>query len=164
VDNLVEGLSIGLGFDQHSLTPNRTLILGGVPIPYDKGLLGHSDGDVLLHALMDALLGALGEPDIGTLFPSDNPEFKGVSSINLLERVARVLENRQARILNLDMVMIAQNPKLAPYKKAMEDTIAAVLAIPVGRFGLKVKHPEGIGAIGRGEGMMAQAVALLWRP
>lgn len=164
MDELVRGLGIGLGFDQHSLTPDKKLVLGGVPIPYDQGLLGHSDGDVLLHALMDALLGALGEPDIGTLFPSDNPEFKGVSSLDLLKRVSVVLQNRRAKIINVDMVLIVQSPKLAPYTKAMEDTIARVLALPGGKVGLKVKHPEGIGAIGRGEGMMAQAVALLWRP
>lgn len=164
MDKVIGGLRIGLGFDQHSLASDRGLILGGVPIPYEKGLVGHSDGDVLLHALMDSLLGALGEADIGTLFPSENPEFKGISSLDLLERVARVLGKHQARILNLDTVLIAQSPRLAPYTKAMVDNIASTLALPVGRVGLKVKHPEGIGAIGRGEGMMAQAVALLWRP
>lgn len=164
MDGLLGGLRTGLGLDQHALVQGRELVLGGVRVPFDRGPLGHSDGDALLHALMDAVLGALGEPDIGTLFPAHDPSLRGVCSLTLLERVGVLVAQHRARILSLDAVLVLERPAVAPYLDSMRHNIASALDISSGRVGLKAKHPEGVGAIGRGEGVMAQAVALVWCP
>lgn len=164
MDSLLNGVRVGLGLDQHALVQGREFVLGGVKIPFELGPLGHSDADVLLHAVMDATLGALGEPDIGMLFPAHDPTLSGVCSITLLERVGQLAAQHRARILSLDAVVVLEKPAVAPYLESMRRNIAVALNLPLGRVGLKAKHPEGIGAIGRGEGVMAQAVVLLWCP
>ena len=154
-------MRIGHGFDAHSFTPGRLLILGGVTIPYDKGLLAHSDGDVLIHALCDALLGAAGLGDIGRHFPDSNAEFKDIDSRELLRRVVALLTECRMRIGNVDVTVIAQAPKLAPHIPAMCAHLAADLNLEVTRVNVKATTSEGMGYTGRGEGIAAHAVALL---
>ena len=154
-------LRIGQGYDVHRLVEGRPLILGGVEIPWEKGLLGHSDADVIVHALMDALLGAAGLWDIGHAFPDDDPETDGISSMILLERVRIMLAEKGYHVVNLDGTIIAQRPKLSPYIPEMRQNIAAVLGIPVERINLKATTEEGLGFTGSGAGIAAQAVALL---
>ena len=154
-------LRIGQGYDVHRLVEGRPLILGGVEIPWEKGLLGHSDADVIVHALMDALLGAAGLWDIGHAFPDDDPETDGISSLILLERVRDMLAEKGYHVVNLDGTIIAQRPKLSPHIPEMRQKIAAVLGIPVERINLKATTEEGLGFTGTGEGIAAQAVALL---
>ena len=154
-------LRIGHGYDVHCLTEGRRLILGGVEIPYEKGLLGHSDADVLTHAVMDALLGAAALGDIGKLFPDSSAEFKGISSIELLRRVKERLDGAGFAVVNLDATVLAQAPKLAPYREQMRENIARALGIPVSRVSVKATTEEGLGFTGSGEGMAAHAVALL---
>ena len=149
-------LRIGYGYDVHRLVPGRALVLGGVTVPFEKGLLGHSDADVLVHAVMDALLGAAGLEDIGCLFPDSSEEFRGISSLVLLERVAGELKKRSATIL-------AQAPKLAPYRARMRDNIAGALGIDTEQVGVKATTEEGLGFTGDGSGMAAHAVALVER-
>ena len=154
-------LRIGHGYDVHRLTEGRALILGGVEIPYEKGLLGHSDADVLTHAVMDALLGAAALGDIGRLFPDSDAEFGGISSIELLKRVKTHLTAVGFDIVNLDATVLAQAPKLAPHREQMRGNIAAALGLPVSRVSVKATTEEGLGFTGSGEGIAAHAVALL---
>ncbi len=154
-------MRIGQGYDVHRLVPDRKLILGGVEIPYEKGLLGHSDADVIVHAVMDALLGAAGLWDIGHAFPDDDPETEGISSLVLLGRVRDMLAQRGFRVVNVDGTIIAQRPKLSPLIPDMRKNIAAVLEIEEDRINLKATTEEGLGFTGTGEGMAAHAVALL---
>lgn len=154
---------VGIGYDAHRLVEGRKLMLGGVAIPSDKGLLGHSDGDVLLHAVADALLGAAGERDIGHLFPNTDPQWKGASSLLFLERIAERLRQKGWRIDNVDVSLIAEAPKIAPYLTAMREAVAKALGIEPERIGIKATTNEGMGFPGRGEGMAAMAVAALER-
>jgi 2-C-methyl-D-erythritol 2,4-cyclodiphosphate synthase len=159
----VTEIRIGSGFDAHQLVPGRRLILGGVEIPFDRGLEGHSDGDCLLHAVCDAILGALGEGDMGRHFPSTDARWKGVASLRFLEDVAGLLRERGYALGNLDATVIAQAPALAPHLAAMRDRIAQALAAPVDAVSVKAKSTDGLGALGRSEGIAAQAVVLLQR-
>ena len=154
-------LRIGHGYDVHRLTEGRALILGGVDIPYEKGLLGHSDADVLTHAVMDALLGAAALGDIGKLFPDSDAAYKGISSIELLKRVKERLAEAGFETVNLDATILAQAPKLAPYRDEMRGNIACALGIPVSRVSVKATTEEGLGFTGSGEGIAAHAIALL---
>lgn len=154
-------MRIGMGYDVHKLTADRDLILGGVKIPYEKGLLGHSDADVLLHAIMDALLGAAALGDIGKHFPDTDPKYKGISSVALLKHVGKLLEDSLYVIGNIDATVIAQRPKLLPYMEEMRLNIADALGIPAGRVNIKATTEEGLGFTGSGEGISAHAVCLL---
>lgn len=154
-------IRIGQGYDVHRLTEGRKLILGGVEIPFEKGLLGHSDADVLLHALCDALLGGAALGDIGVHFPDSDPAYAGVSSLFLLEETARLLREAGYAVGNVDSTVIAQRPKLAPYLPEMRRNIARVLRIPVENVSVKATTEEGLGFTGSGEGIAASAVALL---
>ena len=155
------GLRIGHGYDVHRLTEGRRLILGGVEVPYEKGLLGHSDADVLTHAVMDALLGAAALGDIGKLFPDTDAAYAGISSILLLERVAERLREAGYAVVNLDATVLAQAPKLAPYRERMRENLAHVLALDASRVSGKATTEEGLGFTGEGLGIAAHAVALL---
>ena len=141
----------------------RKLILGGVEIPFERGLLGHSDGDVLLHAVADALLGAAGKGDIGQHFPSSDPQYKGISSLRLLERVGGLLKRDGFGVVNIDATVLAEGPRLSSYFEAMKKKIASALGLDARNIGIKATTQEGLGAVGRGEGMAALAVALLER-
>ena len=152
---------IGHGYDVHRLVENRALILGGVNIPYEKGLLGHSDADVLLHAIMDAILGALGEGDIGRHFPDTDEAYKGISSMKLLAFVKDIAVRAGATLVNLDATVIAQRPKLAPYIGEMRENIARILCVTPDRVNVKATTEEKLGFTGSGEGMAVHAVALL---
>ena len=156
-------LRIGFGFDVHRLVAGRPLILGGVKIPFSKGLLGHSDGDVLVHAVIDALLGAMGAGDIGQYFPDTDPSLKGISSLKMLAKVQNMLQAKKFIIINLDVTVISETPKLNPYFPKMRKEIATVLGMPVEGINLKAKTAEGLGYLGQGEGMAAYAVVLLRR-
>jgi 2-C-methyl-D-erythritol 2,4-cyclodiphosphate synthase len=150
---------IGNGFDIHRTSDARTLILGGIKIPEGPGLDGHSDADVLVHALMDALLGALGLDDIGVLFPNTDKRYKGISSIELLKQVVGRLG--EWKIVNVDLTLVAERPKIAPYRHAIKETLAAALRVSTDCVGIKATTAEGLGSIGAGNGMQAFAVALL---
>lgn len=154
-------MRIGTGYDVHRLVENRRLIIGGVDIPYEKGLLGHSDADVLIHAIMDALLGAAALGDIGKHFPDNDEQYRGVSSILLLQKVGDILSENNYIIENIDSTIIAQRPKLAPHIEDMRKNIAEALAIEVSQVNVKATTEEGLGFTGSGEGIAAQAVALL---
>lgn len=154
-------MRVGIGYDVHRLVEGRKLILGGVEIPYEKGLLGHSDADVLVHAVMDALLGAAALGDIGQHFPDNDPEYKGISSILLLEKVGALLREKGYRVGNIDSIVIAQRPKLLPYRPQMAENMARALGIPVGCVSVKATTEEGMGFTGTGDGMASQAVVLL---
>ncbi len=154
-------MRIGQGYDVHRLVEDRRLILGGVEIPYEKGLLGHSDADVLLHALMDALLGAAALGDIGQHFPDKDPQYEGADSMELLGRVCALLRQKGYRVGNCDCTVIAQRPKLAPYIPAMRESIASALGVPTDRVSVKATTEEGLGFTGEGAGIAAQAIALL---
>ena len=154
-------MRIGQGFDVHALVAGRPLIIGGVTIAHDKGLEGHSDADVLLHAVCDALLGAAGLGDIGRHFPDTDPTYKGADSRALLRAVAKLLESNNYQVLNLDSTIIAQAPKMAPHIPAMVTNIAADLGLPVGRVSVKAKTTERLGFTGRGEGIAAEAIVLI---
>ena len=149
----------GIGYDAHRLVEGRKLILGGVEIPHDRGLEGHSDADVLSHAIADALLGAIGEGDIGHHFPNTDEAIRGISSLAILARVHQVLAMRGARIVNVDATLLAEAPKIAPHIGVMRAEIAHVLQIAVPQISIKATTNEGLGTIGRGEGMAAMAVA-----
>lgn len=157
------GLRIGHGYDVHRLTEGRRLILGGVEVPYEKGLLGHSDADVLTHAVMDALLGAAALGDIGKLFPDTDAAYAGISSILLLERVAERLREAGYAVVNLDATVLAQAPKLAPYRERMRENLAHVLALDASRVSVKATTEEGLGFTGTREGIAAHAVVLIER-
>jgi len=154
---------VGTGFDAHRLVDGRPLMLGGVHVAHPRGLEGHSDGDCLLHAICDAILGALGEGDMGSHFPSTDARWKGVASLRFLEDVAGLLRERGYAVGNLDATVIAQSPALAPHLAAMRDRIAQALAAPVDAVSVKAKSTDGLGALGRSEGIAAQAVVLLQR-
>lgn len=157
-------MRIGMGYDVHRLTENRKLILGGVEIPYEKGLLGHSDADVLLHAIMDALLGAASLGDIGRHFPDTDPAYEGISSILLLQKVGELLAAHTFLIENIDATIIAQKPKMAPHIEAMRQNIADALDIDISQINVKATTEEGLGFTGSGEGISAQAICLLNTP
>lgn len=154
-------MRIGTGYDVHRLIENRKLILGGVDIPYEKGLLGHSDADVLIHAIMDALLGSVALGDIGKLFPDNDNSFKDISSILLLQRVGALLKEKGFTVVNIDSTIIAQRPKLAPYIEKMRHNIAEALNISPDDISVKATTEEGLGFTGSGEGIAAQAVCLI---
>jgi len=152
---------IGFGMDMHPLVEGRPLILGGVEIPFEKGLLGHSDADVLLHAICDAIIGAMGEGDIGIHFPDTDPSLKGISSLKILKEVKRMMEKNGYRLINLDATIVAEMPKLKPYFPQMVKNISDVLNVSEKAINIKAKRPEGLGYIGSGKGMAAYAVVLL---
>lgn len=154
-------MRIGMGYDVHRLVEGRDLILGGVKIPYEKGLLGHSDADVIVHAIMDALLGAAALGDIGRHFPDTDPAYAGISSIKLLERVQKLLEEHLFIIENIDATIIAQKPKMAPYREEMMENVARALKIERNQVNIKATTEEGLGFTGAGEGISAQAICLL---
>lgn len=157
-------MRIGMGYDVHKLVEGRKLIIGGVTIPYEKGLLGHSDADVLLHAVMDALLGAAALGDIGKHFPDTDPAYKGISSVKLLEHVGELLLQNCFFIENIDATIIAQAPKMRPHIDAMRENIAKALAIDVEQVNVKATTEEGLGFTGVGEGISSQAICLLTSP
>ena len=154
-------MRIGCGYDVHRLKEGRKLIIGGVDIPYDKGLDGHSDADVLVHAIMDALLGAAALPDIGTLFPDSDARYEGISSLKLLNEVGGMISEAGYRIENVDSVIIAEAPKMKPYVGEMRKNIATALGIDISCVGVKATTEEGLGFTGRSEGIAAQAAALI---
>lgn len=155
---------VGMGYDVHELVEGRRLILGGVEIPHSKGLDGHSDADALIHAITDAILGAIGESDIGHFFPNTDPRWKGAPSHVFLTEAARQVGLRQGRIINIDSTVLAQQPKIAPHIPAMKDHIAKALGLPVKRIGIKATTNETMGFIGREEGIAAMAVASVELP
>lgn len=154
-------MRVGMGYDVHRLVENRQLILGGVNIPYEKGLLGHSDADVLLHAIMDALLGAAALGDIGKHFPDTDPAYEGASSIKLLEKVGELLEEKMYIIENIDATIIAQKPKMRPHIDTMRENIAKALKIEVDQINVKATTEEGLGFTGTGEGISSQAICAI---
>lgn len=154
-------IRVGMGYDVHKLTEGRDLILGGVPIPYEKGLLGHSDADVLIHAVMDALLGAAALGDIGKHFPDTDPKYKGISSMLLLEETARLLKEQGYAIGNIDATIIAQRPKMAPHIPQMRENLAKCLGISEAQVNIKATTEEGLGFTGNGQGISSQAICLI---
>jgi 2-C-methyl-D-erythritol 2,4-cyclodiphosphate synthase len=154
---------IGLGYDVHAFADGRKLVLGGVEVPSHRGLAGHSDADVLVHALMDALLGALRSGDIGRHFPDTDPAYLGISSLELLRRVAQLLRDGGWQLVDADCVLVLQEPRVSPLRDAMRAAMADALGVDVERVGLKATTTEGLGLTGRGEGVAAQAVVLLTR-
>ena len=154
-------MRIGIGYDIHRLVEGRKLILGGVEIPFEKGLLGHSDSDVLTHAICDALLGAAALGDIGSHFPDTDPRFKGASSLDMLAHVVELLEQQGYRIANVDSIINAEKPKLAPHIASIRNQLATVLRVDVSQVSVKAKTNEKLDAVGRGEAIAAQAVALI---
>ncbi|KUO68095.1 MAG: 2-C-methyl-D-erythritol 2,4-cyclodiphosphate synthase [Clostridia bacterium BRH_c25] len=157
------GFRIGNGYDVHKLVEGRKLILGGVEIPCGKGLLGHSDADVLVHSIMDALLGACGESDIGRHFPDNDASYKGISSLVLLGRVREILRLKGYDIGNIDSIIVAEKPKLSPYIDEMKDKISDILQLDKDCIGIKATTTEGLGFVGKGEGIAAYAVANVYR-
>ncbi len=157
-------MRIGMGYDVHKLVEDRPLIMGGVTIPYEKGLLGHSDADVLLHAIMDALLGAAALGDIGKHFPDTDPAYKGISSILLLEKVGELLEENMFFIENIDATIIAQAPKMRPHIDTMRENIAKALKIDISQVNVKATTEEGLGFTGEGLGISSQAICMLSTP
>jgi 2-C-methyl-D-erythritol 2,4-cyclodiphosphate synthase len=154
-------MRVGLGYDIHRLVPGRSLILGGVDIPFSAGLEGHSDADVVIHALMDAILGAAGLGDIGTHFPPSDDRYRDTSSLLLLDRVRQLIDHHSFDVVNLDVVLVAEKPKIAPHTDQMRRRIAAALKVEPSVISIKATTHEGVGPEGRGEAMSAQAVALL---
>ncbi|MBO5145279.1 MAG: 2-C-methyl-D-erythritol 2,4-cyclodiphosphate synthase [Lachnospiraceae bacterium] len=157
-------MRIGMGYDVHRLTEGRPLIIGGVTIPYGLGLLGHSDADVLLHAISDALLGAAALGDIGKHFPDTDPAYKGISSLILLERVGKLLEENMFFIENIDATIIAQAPKMRPHIDQMRENIANALGISIEQVNVKATTEEGLGVTGEGKGISSQAICMLTSP
>lgn len=155
------GFRAGIGYDVHRLVEGRRLVLGGVEIPHDRGLAGHSDADVILHAIADALLGAAGLGDIGAHFPPDDPAWKDADSVDLLRRVTRRVADAGWRVENVDATLLAEAPKIRPHVESMRRTIAAALDVAVDAVGVKATTSEGLGFVGRGEGMAAMAVCAL---
>lgn len=154
-------MRIGIGYDVHKLVPERSLILGGVTIPFELGLLGHSDADVLIHAIMDSLLGAAALSDIGKHFPDTDPKYKGISSILLLKEVSKLLDINGYKIINIDSIIIAQKPKLAPYILSMRSNLADALCLPLDCVSVKATTEEGLGFTGSLEGISSQAICLI---
>lgn len=156
-------MRVGIGYDVHRLVPARPLILGGVQIPFENGLEGHSDADVLIHALMDALLGAAGKLDIGHLFPNTDPRYAGIASTDLLGEVMKILLQSGLRVVNVDLTIVADKPKISSYIQEMKKNLAPILGLLPEDVGIKATTNEGLGFLGRGEGMAALAVASLRR-
>jgi len=154
-------MRIGMGYDMHRLVPGRKLVLGGIHIPFDKGLAGHSDADALIHAVCDALLGAAGLGDIGHHFPDTDPEYRGIDSIILLKRTWDMIRQRGYAIANVDATVLAQFPRLSPFRGAMEEKIAGALEMDAGRVNVKASTTEGLGTIGSQEGIGSMAIVLL---
>lgn len=154
-------MRVGMGYDVHKLVEGRKLILGGVEIPYEKGLLGHSDADVLVHAIMDALLGAAALGDIGKHFPDTDPAYKGADSLELLSHVAKLLDENNMLVGNIDATIIAQKPKMAPHIEQMRKNIAERLSVDITQINIKATTEEGLGFTGTGEGISSQAICLL---
>lgn len=154
-------LRIGLGYDVHRFAEDRPLVIGGVTIPFEQGLAGHSDADVLVHALMDAILGAMRAGDIGQHFPDTDPAYKGISSLELLEHVASLMRTAGYELLDADCVLALELPRISPHREIMRSTLATALGVAVGSIGLKATTTEGLGFEGRGEGVSAQVVVLL---
>ena len=154
-------MRVGQGFDVHRLVPGRALVLGGVAIPFEKGLLGHSDADVVVHAVCDALLGAAGLGDIGIHFPDDDPDYKDVYSIELLKETVHMVRDRSYAVTNLDITVFAQAPKLAPHTSAMKECLAAAIDFSPDRINIKATTTEGLGIVGSGEAIAAMCVVLL---
>ena len=157
-------MRVGMGYDVHKLVEGRDLIIGGVRIPHTLGLLGHSDADVLLHAIMDALLGAAGLGDIGKHFPDTDPQYKGISSMKLLSHVAELIREKGYVVENIDATIIAQKPKMRPHIDTMRENIAKALLIDVGQVNVKATTEEGLGFTGSGEGISSQAICLVTTP
>jgi len=155
-------LRIGHGWDRHALVEGRPLVLGGVRVPFDRGLHGHSDGDVVAHAVGDALLGAAGLSDLGSMFPAGDPRWQGVSSLALLERIRGALAGIDVHIVNVDVVVVAEQPRLASFVGRMRSLMAAAIGVAEDAVSVKAKSPEGVGGLGRGEGVEASAVALVY--
>lgn len=156
-------LRVGLGYDIHPLVAGETLVLGGVVIPHHQGLQGHSDGDVLCHAIMDSLLGACGLPDIGNFFPPGDPSYRKIRSVLLLREVCRMLRNQGWEIQNIDSTIIAEQPRVAPFVPEMKREIAQAMDVEIDAVGIKATTNEGLGSIGRGEGISCFAVSLIFR-
>lgn len=156
-------LRIGIGYDVHRFVDDRNLVLGGVVIDHEKGLLGHSDADVLAHAICDALIGAMRAGDLGKLFPDTDPRYKGADSLHLLAQVASMARNAGFEIADVDSVLMLERPKISPFREQMRENLAAAMGIHVDRVGVKATTTEGLGFEGRGEGAAAQAVVLLER-
>lgn len=154
---------IGLGYDVHAFAEGRRLVLGGVDVPFERGLLGHSDADVLVHALMDALVGAMRAGDIGRLFPDTDPAYAGISSLELLRRVAELMRDGGWRLVDADTVLVLEAPRISPYRDEMRARMADALGVDVERVGVKATTTEGLGFAGRSEGVAAHAVVLLER-
>ena len=154
-------MRIGIGYDVHRLVEGRKLVLGGTEIPFAKGLLGHSDADVLIHAVCDALLGAAGSGDIGEHFPDTDPQFEGISSMALLQSVNKIIQAKGFSVINVDTTILAEMPKLKPYLESMQKNIAGALGVTQPSVNIKTTTTEGLGIIGRGEGMAALSVALI---
>jgi 2-C-methyl-D-erythritol 2,4-cyclodiphosphate synthase len=157
----MSNIRVGIGYDVHKLVKGRKLILGGVEIKFKKGLKGYSDADVLIHAIIDAIIGAMGEHDIGYYFPVDDPKYKGISSLVLLGKIADLIKSKGFAVVNIDTTVVAEAPKLSPYSREMRMNIASVLGIPDYCVNVKAKTEEGLGFTGKGQGMSAYAVALL---
>ncbi|MEW6335009.1 MAG: 2-C-methyl-D-erythritol 2,4-cyclodiphosphate synthase [Thermodesulfobacteriota bacterium] len=153
-------MRIGFGYDSHRLAAGRKLILGGVPVPFDRGLLGHSDADVLVHAVCDAMLGAVCAADIGRQFPDTDPAYRDISSLILLERVVSLTAQKGCRVVNIDATVVLERPKLAPYLGTMAANIARISGVPAAQVSVKAKTNEGMGLVGAGEGAAAFAVVL----
>jgi len=154
-------MRVGIGYDIHRLVEDRRLFLGGVEIPYVKGLLGYSDGDVLLHAISDAILGGMGSGDIGVHFPNTDPQYKDISSLELLKKVAAIAVSKKFTINNIDSVILAEEPKIYPFRQKMIDIISATLGIKKDRINIKATTNEGVGSLGKGEAIAAYAVVSL---
>jgi 2-C-methyl-D-erythritol 2,4-cyclodiphosphate synthase len=152
---------VGIGYDVHPLVPGRRLVLGGVEIPFDKGLDGHSDGDAAVHAIIDALLGAAGLGDIGTHFPSSEPEYKDISSLVLLHRVVQKLKGRGLEVGNVDATIVAERPRLSPFVARMRESISRTLEVGVDQVSVKTTTSKGLGFVGRGQAIAVHAVALV---
>jgi len=157
-------IATGIGYDVHRLVTGRPLILGGVEIPHPLGLDGHSDADVLCHAIADALLGAAGEPDIGHLFPNTDQSIRGISSLEILRRVRALLDEKSIAIHNIDSTLVAEEPRISPYLANMKELVGTALNLPPARVGIKATTNETMGFLGRGEGMAAMATACVDRP
>jgi 2-C-methyl-D-erythritol 2,4-cyclodiphosphate synthase len=157
-------IATGIGYDVHRLVADRPLVLGGVEIPHPLGLDGHSDADVLCHAIADAVLGAAGEPDIGHLFPNTDPTIRGISSLEILRRVRSILDEKSIRLHNIDATLIAEEPRIAPHLSEMKNRVGTALGISPARVGVKATTNESMGFLGRGEGMAAMATACVNLP
>jgi 2-C-methyl-D-erythritol 2,4-cyclodiphosphate synthase len=156
--------TVGIGYDVHRFAEDRPLVLGGIEIPHDRGLDGHSDADVLSHAIADAILGAAGERDIGHFFPNTDASIRGISSLEILRRVAETLSGKAIQIVNIDATLIAEEPKIAPHLAEMKEALSSALSLTPDRIGIKATTNEGMGFLGRGEGIAAMAAASVERP